>query len=106
MCSAGKCSAEPCRAPAPREGPGTSSLCASSPLAGAQEGTGHFLGPGTAGGREGELHLPSHADAGLVIRFGHSQVPESLLRLRVQAEGISSIFRCAAVVGYIKVGDF
>lgn len=53
-------------------------LCASSPLAGAQEGTGLFPGPGTAGGREGEVHVPSCADAGLVIRFVHCQVPESL----------------------------
>lgn len=72
--------AVPAAAPAARAGPGTSSLCASCPLAGAQDGTGHCQGPGTAGGREGELRLPSHADAGLVRRFGHSQVPESLLR--------------------------
>lgn len=51
------------------------------------------------------MHLPSHADAALVIRFVHSQVPESLLRLCVEAEGISSIFRSAAVVGYIEAGD-
>lgn len=29
------------------------------------------------------MHLPSHAHAGLVIRFVHSHVPESLSRLYV-----------------------
>lgn len=77
-----------------------------SPLEGAQAGTGHFGGPGTAGGSEGEAYLPSRANTVLTIRFICYRVLVTLGIMCASREGISFIFICAAVVGYIEVSDF